>query len=157
MADIDPNIPLSFKPSVPLERPLDQLQKRLTLMELLRKTEEAQRARKMEEQYRSGLRPDMTNEQRLSHALQFVRAKEAAPLLQGEANKKAQIAATREGTLARLQQTAAQFEATHQLRLRGAATAASPPAGPRASSGASRRRRDRRAAASALEIARGVG
>src|SRR3990167_7309258 len=55
MADIDPNIPLSFKPSVPLERPLDQLQKRLTLMELLRKTEEAQRATARQEQYRTAI------------------------------------------------------------------------------------------------------
>lgn len=69
---LDPSIVRHFKPTYELPDPLDQQHKMLTLAGLLQQQQERQRQAQQMQEYRAGLRPDMTDEQRVAHAARYV-------------------------------------------------------------------------------------
>lgn len=98
------------------------LQQGVGLMGLL----QALHKQKQEQQYLgalSSLPPDATPEQTISAARPFMGPDALARMTQGSQDRQAQIAATKEVGMARLQQAAQQFENHYQLRLKQSTTA----------------------------------
>ncbi len=127
MAGIDPNIALSYKfPQI--EGPLQGQSRLLQLQQMMQQQqmgrmqmEEARRKQGMQQQYQSAMQklgPTASHEDLLGVALNsgMVPPKDMASLLQGEANKKAQIAANREATMARLTQAWQTFQSNRRMK-----------------------------------------
>ena len=92
------------------------------LQQALQAQAEKQRASQMEQQFRAEIANAKTPEEQLKVAAKYMGPDALGRMVQGSQDKQAQIAATREATMARLQQAANQFEANYQMRLRSATT-----------------------------------
>lgn len=92
------------------------------LQQALQQQAEKQRASQMEQQFRAEIANARTPEEQLKVAAKYMGPDALGRMVQGSQDKQAQIAATREATMARLQQAANQFEANYQMRLRSATT-----------------------------------
>ena len=76
-----------------------------------------------EQQFRAAIAQARTPEEQLAVASKFMGPDALGKMIQGSQDRQAQTAATKEATMARLQQAAQQFDANWQLRMRSATTA----------------------------------
>ena len=76
-----------------------------------------------EQQFRAAIAQARTPEEQLAVASKFMGPDALGKMIQGSQDRQAQTAATKEATMARLQQAAQQFDASWQLKMRSATTA----------------------------------
>lgn len=121
---IDPSIPLQVRP-FQLESPLAQASQAYGLMNLLQqgdmnrlKLKQAADADAREREYRAAISGATTPEEQLAVASRFMGPDKLGTMIQGAQTKQAQIAATKEAAMARLQQAAQQFQMNYEARLR---------------------------------------